>query len=144
MAKDNIVVHNLRLNLDNPQHQKINKVLQDLNPNIFKSKNRFLADAVEMYIDSFEKEDLTKEESKKKAQRQEYISREDLEEIKKEIRYELLTEVRNEVIKLLGGVVAGMQVSHGIPVANSIKQEVTGDETDEVDETMKKLALSWS
>lgn len=141
MAKDNIVVHNLRLNLDNPQHQKINKVLQDLNPDIFKSKNRFLADAVEMYIDSFEKEDLTKEENRKKAQRQEYISREDLEEIKNEIRYELLTEVRNEVIKLLGGVVAGMQVGQGTPVANSIKQEVTEDE---VDETMEKLALSWS
>ncbi len=144
MAKDNIVVHNLRLNLDNPQHQKINKVLQDLNPDIFKSKNRFLVDAVEMYIDSFEKEDLTKEENRKKAQRQEYINREDLEEIKKEIRYELLTEVRNEVIKLLGGVVAGMQVGQGIPVANGIKQEVTGDETNEVDETIEKLALSWS
>ncbi len=144
MAKDNIVVHNLRLNLDNPQHQKINKVLQDLNPDIFKSKNRFVADAVEIYIDSFEKEDLTKEESRKKAQRQEYISREDLEEIKNEIRHELLTEVRNEVIKLLGGVVAGMYVGQGTPVANSIKQEVTGDETDEVDETMEKLALSWS
>ncbi len=144
MAKDNIVVHNLRLNLDNPQHQKINKVLQDLNPDIFKSKNRFLVDAVEMYIDSFEKEDLTQEERRKKAQRQEYISREDLEEIKKEIGYELLTEVRNEVIKLLGGVVAGMHMGQGISVANSIKQEVTGDEMDEVDETMEKLALSWS
>jgi hypothetical protein len=142
MAKNNIVVHNLRLNLDNPQHQKINKVLQDLNPDIFKSKNRFLVDAVEMYIDSFEKEDLTQEERRKKAQRQEYISREDLEEIKKEIGYELLTEVRNEVIKLLGGVVAGMQMGQGISFANSIKQEVTGDETDEVDETMEKLALS--
>jgi len=87
---------------------------------------------------------LTQEERRKKAQRQEYISREDLEEIKKEIGYELLTEVRNEVIKLLGGVVAGMQVGQGIPVANSIKQEVTEDETDEVDETMEKLSLGWS
>lgn len=142
MAKDNIVVHNLRLNLDNPQHRKINAVLQDLNPDVFKSKNRFLAEAVEMYIDSFENEDLTKEESKKKANSKEYISRIDLEKIKEDIRYELLTEVRNEVIKLLGGVVSGMQMGQRLQDNNSTIQETIEQET--VDETMEKLALAWS
>lgn len=142
MAKENIMVHNLRLNLDNPLHQKINDVLQDLNPDIFKSKNRFIADAVEMYIDSFDKDDLTKEGNRMKIQRQEYICREDLEQIKEEIRYELLTEVRNEVIKLLGGVVAGMQVGQSMQIANVSKQETT--ELVEEDETMEKLALGWS
>ncbi len=142
MAKDNIVIHNLRLNMDNPQHRKINDVIKDLNPDIFKSKNRFIADAVEMYIDSFEKDDLTKEGSRMKAHRLEYISRKDLEQIKEEIRYELLTEARNEVIKLLGGVVAGMQVGQSVQAANTAKQETS--EQVEGDETMEKLALGWS
>ena len=142
MAKDNIVVHNLRLNMDNPQHRKINDVLKDLNPDIFKSKNRFIADAVEMYIDSFENDDLTKEGSRARAHRMEYINRVDLAQIKEEIRYELLSEVRNEVIKLLGGVVAGMQVGHVIQPSNTMKQEIS--EHSEEDETMEKLALGWS
>lgn len=142
MANDNIVLHNLRLNMDIPQHRKINDVLKDLNPDIYKSKNRFLVEAVEMYIESFEKDELTKEGSREKSWRKEYISRGDLEQMKEEIRYELLTEARNEVIKLLGGVVAGMQVGQGLQPVSIIKQEIT--EKTESDETMEKLALGWS
>lgn len=110
MAKDkNIIVYSLRLNMEIPQHLKIQEVLKDLNPDIYKSKNRFLVNAVELYIDSFEKEELTKQESRKKANNQDYVRREELEPWKEQIRYELLTEVRNEVIRMLGGVVSGMR-----------------------------------
>lgn len=110
MTKDkNIIVYSLRLNMEIPQHRKIHEVLKDLNLDIYKSKNRFLVNAVEMYIDSFEKEDLTKQGSRKKAYNQEYVSHEELESWKEQIRYELLTEVRDEVIRMLGGVVAGMR-----------------------------------
>lgn len=142
MAKDNIVFYSFRLNMNNPQHRKINEVIRDLNPDIFKSKNQFIADAVERYIDSFEKDDLTEEGSKMKEHGLGYISRSDLVQIKEEIRYELLTETRNEVIKLLGGVVAGMQIGQGVQTVNTIKQETP--EPAQEDETMEKLALGWS
>ncbi len=143
MAKDdNIVVYSLRLNMDIPKHQKINEVLKDLNPDIYKSKNRFLVNAVDMYIDSFEKDELTKQESKKKAQRQEYISREELTKMKEEIRYELMTEVRNEVIKLLGGVISGMHIGQGIQMTDRIN--VKNEDQTHDDETMEKLAMDWS
>ncbi len=144
MAKDKIVVYSFRLNMDNPQHRKIHEVIKDLNLDIFKSKNQFIADAVETYIDSFEKDDLTEEGSKKKADQLGYISRSELARIKEEIRYELLTEVRNEVIKLLGGVVAGMHISSNIQPINVIKSERSEREQTEVDETLEKLALGWS
>ena len=35
----------VRLNMNNPQHVKINNVLQNLDSNIFKSKNQFIIDA---------------------------------------------------------------------------------------------------
>jgi hypothetical protein len=128
--------------MDIPKHQKIHEVLKDLNSDIYKSKNRFLVNAVERYIDSFEKEDLTKKGSKEKARGQEYIRREELDAMKDEIRYELMTEVRNEVIKLLGGVLAGMHLGQEIQTAgrgneNKEEQVVT-------DVTMENLAIGWS
>jgi len=144
MAKDNTSFYSFRLNLDNPQHRKINKVIKDLNLSIFKSKNQFIADAVEAYIDSFERDDVTEEGRTQKAKRMGYVSRSDLEQIKEEMRYELMSEVRNEVIKLLGGVVAGMQInSNASPITTDGKRE-EDDKQDEVDETLEKLAMDWS
>ena len=34
----------VRLNMSNPQHVKINDVIQNLDPKIFKSKNQFIID----------------------------------------------------------------------------------------------------
>ena len=36
----------VRLNMSNPQHVKINDVIQNLDPKIFKSKNQFIIDVV--------------------------------------------------------------------------------------------------
>ena len=41
----------VRLNMSNPQHVKINDVIQNLDPKIFKSKNQFIIDAIQFYID---------------------------------------------------------------------------------------------
>lgn len=48
-----------RLNLLNPQHAKINEVIKGLNPNIYKSKNQFLIEACEFYIDHYGDKDLS-------------------------------------------------------------------------------------
>ena len=42
----------VRLNMSNPQHVKINDVIQNLDPKIFKSKNQFIIDAIQFYIDN--------------------------------------------------------------------------------------------
>ena len=144
MRQDNLQFYSFRLNLDNPQHRKINDVIKDLNLSIFKSKNQFIADAVETYIDSFEKDDVTEEGSLRKAKQLGYINRSDLEKIKEEMRYELMSEVRNEVIKLLGGVVSGMQMSSNASVTKKGTKIEEEEDHNEVDETLEKLALDWS
>ena len=40
----------VRLNMSNPQHVKINDVIQNLDPKIFKSKNQFIIDAIQFYM----------------------------------------------------------------------------------------------
>ena len=43
----------VRLNMSNPQHVKINDVIQNLDPKIFKSKNQFIINAIQFYIDNY-------------------------------------------------------------------------------------------
>lgn len=97
MAKSNICYHNVRLNLDNEQHCRAHKVLAELNTDIHKSVNQFIVDAVDFYIRSLNDESLMKEagEPKKNAG---YITREDLDGI----RSDLKNEVKNEIIMLFG------------------------------------------
>ncbi|MFW5669841.1 MAG: ATP-binding protein, partial [Acetivibrio ethanolgignens] len=101
----------VRLNMNNPQHVKINNVLQNLDPNIFKSKNQFIIDACQFYIDHYGEEQFME---KKERKRESYISVEDIDEIKAELIEVAMNEARKEVIKLLGGVISGMNVGQSV------------------------------
>ena len=144
MAKSNICYHNVRLNLDNEQHCRIHKVLAELNTEIHKSVNQFIVDAVDYYIRSLNDESLVKEagEPKKDAG---YISREDLDSI----RSELKNEVKNEIIMLLGAALGGgaarvAEGSMGRMVMESVAKETLADSTEETtDPTMMELVDNW-
>ena len=56
----------VRLNMSNPQHVKINDVIQNLDPKIFKSKNQFIIDAIQFYIDNYGKETFVIKKKEKK------------------------------------------------------------------------------
>ena len=62
---------------------KINDVIQNLDPKIFKSKNQFIIDAIQFYIDNYGKETFVIK--KKEKERAEYIRSEDIEDIKEEV-----------------------------------------------------------
>ena len=90
----------VRLNMSNPQHVKINDVIQNLDPKIFKSKNQFIIDAIQFYIDNYGKETFVIK--KKEKERAEYIRSEDIEDIKEEVIEVATNEARKEVIRLSG------------------------------------------
>ena len=56
----------VRFNMNNPQHVKINNVLQNLDPNIFKSKNQFIIDACQFYIDHYGEEQFMEKKERKR------------------------------------------------------------------------------
>ena len=113
----------VRLNMSNPQHVKINDVIQNLDPKIFKSKNQFIIDAIQFYIDNYGKETFVIK--KKEKERAEYIRSADIEDIKAEVIEAAINEARKEVIRLLGGVISGMNVGQPVimQAANSEAQE---------------------
>ena len=65
MSNDRTVKFTLRLNMLNPAHVNINKVLSELDMDIFKSKNQFFIDAATYYIEHFGREALTEPKEKK-------------------------------------------------------------------------------
>ena len=127
MAKqfDYEVKTTIRLNMHNPDHVLINNVIQNLDPKIFKSKNQFILDACKFYIDNYGSETFIAR--KKDNERAEYIRSADIEDIKAEVIEAATNEARKEVIKLLGGVISGMNVGQPVimQAANSEAQEPT-------------------
>lgn len=53
--------HNVRCSVNNPQHVYVHKILNDLNLDIYKSRNQFIIDAIEFYSKSLNQEDLTQQ-----------------------------------------------------------------------------------
>ena len=94
---NNVVFNSIRMNMNNPQHVKVNAVLSNLDNNVCKSKNQMIIDAIEFYIDHFGKEEFTAI-SEEKASR--FITVDDLEKVKAELTESVLTEARREVIRL--------------------------------------------
>ena len=143
MAKqfDYEVKTTIRLNMHNPDHVLINNVIQNLDPKIFKSKNQFILDACKFYIDNYGSETFIAK--KKDNERAEYIRSEDIDDIKEEVIEAATNEARKEVIKLLGGVISGMNVGQPVimQAANSEAQESTEDVMDDAD--VAGLAMGW-
>ncbi len=134
MAKENLVYNSFRLNMNNPQHVKINNVLKNLNSKIFKSRNQFIADAVEFYSEHYGDESFIENNEEHQIQ---FVTREEIEKIKIELIDIAMTEARKEVIRLLGGVISGMQVLN--PVSNS-NVEISEPEQQD-DEVISEWAL---
>jgi len=103
MAKPNIVFRSYRLNLDNEQQRRVNKVLAGLNKEIHKSVNQFITDAIDFYAGSFEDENLQKGAGGRKEKEERYISKSDLDGIREELK----NDVKNEIILLLGAALGG-------------------------------------
>lgn len=143
MAKSNICYHNVRLNLDNEQHCRVHKVLAELNTEIHKSVNQFIVDAVDYYIRGLNDESLVKgaEEPKKDAG---YITREDLDGI----RSELKSEVKSEIIMLLGaalgaGTVRAAEGATDRGGMDSTAMKAADDTKGTDDPTMMELVDNW-
>ena len=143
MAKqfDYEVKTTIRLNMHNPDHVLINNVIQNLDPKIFKSKNQFILDACKFYIDNYGSETFIAK--KKDNERAEYIRSADIEDIKAEVIEAAINEARKEVIRLLGGVISGMNVGQPVimQAANSEAQEPAEDVMDDAD--VAGLAMRW-
>lgn len=139
MGKGNIVYHNLRMNLDNEQHRRVHSVLAELNTDVHKSVNQFLIDAADSYISRLAGNELTKESEQTGECL--YVRREELGQIRREIKDEL----QREVIVTLGIALAGgkvIQIPQTVP-GRAVAEQMDREIETEADETTLGLASSW-
>lgn len=142
MAKSNICYHNVRLNIDNEQHCRVHKILTELNKEIHKSVNQFIVDAVDFYIRSLNDESFVREAERQKDAG--YITRDDLDGIREELK----NEVRSDIIMLLGAALGAgnMRVSEENISRNSINAVVGESDAgvkEKDDPTMMELVDNW-
>ena len=135
MAKGNITFHNLRINLNNEQHRRVHRVLKDLNTDVHKSVNQFLIDAADYYITMLQ-EGVTKEE--KKSAESQYITWDDMDRIRKEIK----DEMQREIIMVLGTALAGGQVNK-MQEVKKVREYKAEEQEESADTTMVGLADMW-
>ena len=137
---DDGMYHNFRLSRRNPIHIRINDILSDLNKDVYRSKNQFIANALEYYINALENDTITNSENIKKKHKKEYVTKCELELIKASIKNEVVKEVQKEIIAILGNFSGNM--AKGI-VADNL--ETNGREKDDLNEntTLLGLAEMW-
>lgn len=154
MSIDRTVKFTVRLNMLNPAHVTINKVLNELNLDIFKSKNQFFIDAATYYIENYGQEELTQPKKKKTPQ---YVLTEGMDAIEERIRQaakeEARQETNKEVMTMVGSMLAAIQAGGGaMPVINrddvavrAGMESISDDELEnyEEDEALVQNALSW-
>lgn len=134
--------HNLRLSSNNPQHIRVDQILNDLNLDIYKSKNQFMVDAIETYVKLMNQDDLTIKATLEKTREESFISRKDLEEIKREISDEIVKMVQKEVISMLGTALAAKQAAVSSGIDNKVVSEI-GETGEEISEAVRNLAGVW-
>ncbi|MDE6232104.1 MAG: hypothetical protein K2M60_01975 [Lachnospiraceae bacterium] len=135
MGKGNVVYHNIRMNLNNEQHRRVHSVLSELNTKVHKSVNQFLIDAADSYINRLAGNELLRE--KEQPEECLYVTREELEQIRRELKDEL----QREMIIILGSALTG-GMSQAIQEKDVLVQENAEIET-EADETTLGLASTW-
>ena len=115
-------------------------VLTDLNTNVHKSVNQFLIDATDAYIRKLEGNELTNEENTQPEEHL-YITRDDLDKIRREIKDEL----QREMIGILASSLITGKVIQMTEVRNvrDVSAQNNTEEDAEVDETTIGLASSW-
>lgn len=154
MAIDRTVKFTVRLNMLNPAHVTINKVLNELNLDIFKSKNQFFIDAATYYIENYGQEELTQP---KKEKVPEFVSTEDMEAIEERIRHaakeEARQEANKEVMTMVGSLLSAIQAGGGtMPVISldnvavgAVTKSISDEKSEdyEEDEALVQNALGW-
>lgn len=93
--KDYAKQYCFRLNLDNPDHLRVYRVLEDLNLNIHRSISNFVVKALLSYIKGNDASMMTNKGKDEADKNNGYVSKKELDGIKKQIRDEVLGDVIN-------------------------------------------------
>lgn len=138
MAKnsDNLIYFTLRLNLDNPQHMKVGKVLKNLNPERYKSANKYMIDAIDFFIDHGNDDTYAEFVEPDKCR---FVRKEDFDYLQEKVCEKAIMSAKDEIIRLLGDIVVR---NEGFAPVSKQNNDVVSVDISE-DSTINELVSDW-
>lgn len=132
MARKNIVQLTLRFRLNDEKERRLFKIVDDVDKNIYKSKNKFIMDALDAYING------TGKSLHEDAETGIYVTESQLKEKLEKMRNEIRVELYQELVVFLAksGVTAALinanavQSINEVPSPVGVIQESKQDEND--------------
>lgn len=115
MEKKEVRHVTVRLSYNSPEHMKIMGILDDLNLAVHKSKNQFIINAINYYVDMLENGDLTNTAAQE-AGKVHYVTDHDLEKELSKMKNAVRTEIYEDVIRLFGCNLLASKVDMPEPV----------------------------
>jgi len=133
MAKDDIVQHNIRLNLNNPYDLKLHQAIMNANMDIYKSKNNYLRKVAYRGIfgdtDGFE-------EKTEIVDFNQFVLKKELNELERRVRDSILRE-------MFGWVFSSVAVSKPSYKGGTYEEPGNDSEVDEVDDAVTEAAIGY-
>lgn len=141
MAKTDIVQYSLRLNLNNPDHLAVHKILKDLNRDIYKSQTVFMIKAILNYVNAGSVERI-RDESESDAWEKAFY-----EKMEKSVTDKVMREMMAFLCSVMAGRTPVQEMVQyappsGYPSAEGSKENEL--EREKYDETLADLVDQWS
>ena len=135
MAKDDVMQHIFRLNLENPVELRLHQQLLNVNLDVYKSKNKYIIKKLSSGIFG-ERDELEQMQSgTNQMRKQRSLSETELQMLEQRITQSVL----NEVLKMLLNMVVQPTRKYTLPVV-----EATTDKSeDDIDENVASAALGY-
>ncbi len=127
--KENVYQHNLRLNLDIPEHMRVHQLLLNTDTNRFKSKNAYMVDVILAGAEKMEQEALDSTSL--------FLNERQMQELENRITEQIKKDIFGDVLKtLLGMAVTNSGAAVELPTEDAAYQE-------DVDDELADLALDY-
>ncbi len=130
MAKDDIVQHNIRLNLNNPYDLKLHQAIMNANMDIYKSKNNYLRKVA--YRGIFGDTDGFEEETEIVDFNQ-FVLKKELNELERRVRDSILRE-------MFGWVFSSVPMNRP---SFAVDTPTESEESSEVDDAVAEAAIGY-
>ena len=131
----------LRFNYSNPEHMRLLGIVDSLDPKVYKSKNRFILDAIKYYVEKLEERNLLSwnADSNKSV----YVTEERLEEVVSDLKKSIKAEVYEDLLKSV--LSSGVNAFHGkcSDTENYEKPDNKPEDLSNYSDVMNKV-LNWS
>lgn len=136
----------VRFSLEDEKDRQLYKILDDLNHDIHKSRNRFIKNAIEAYVNGYGVERIVKNPEKK-----EFLTQNDLDNRIEQIKNQLRTELYQELLEILlksgvANIITSVNNKSNVALQNDNVSNEFNESTNTVsasDEMMEDI-MKWS